>query len=273
MMVSRHRYQNFLKIWHFHEEFELVLILQSSGTRLVGDSVERFDVGDLVLIGKDVPHMWLNDEEYFETESPLMAEAIAVHFKREFLGAAFFAIPEMRQVSNLLDRAERGLKFSGLDATTIEKVKNLDKLDASAIIVSLIEILDDLSKCTGARFLSSTGFTNTYHKTENKRLDLMYAYVFENFKKPISSSVVAEAIGMNKSAFSRFFKKNHRKSFTRYLNEIRVGYACKLLMEGNESVTGIAYLSGYNNISNFNRQFKAIKGRSPSAYTKMTFDL
>lgn len=271
-MVSRHQYQNFLKKWHFHEEFELVLIIQGSGTRFVGDNIERFDVGDLVLIGNNVPHMWLSDEEYFEKDSPLVVEAIAVHFKREFLGAAFFAIPEMRQISNLLDRAARGLKFLAIDAATFEKVKNLDTVDASAKIISLIDILDRLSKWNNVSSLSSSGFISTYHNTENKRLDFMYAYIFENFKKPISSSVVAEAIGMNKSAFSRFFKENHKKSFTKYLNEIRVGYACKLLIEGNESVTSIAYLSGYNNISNFNRQFKAIKGQSPTEYLKKTLE-
>lgn len=94
----------------------------------------------------------------------------------------------------------------------------------------------------------------------------MYKYIFQYFNTPIGASDIAEHIGMNSAAFSRFFKKLHRKPFTKYLNEIRVGYACKLLLEEQESITSIAYLSGFNNISNFNRQFKLIKGKSPSSY-------
>lgn len=268
LTISHNKYKNFLKIWHFHEEFELVLILKSSGTRFVGDSIERFDAKDLVLIGKNVPHMWLNDDEYFKEDCSVESEAIAIHFKREFLGNVFFELPEMKQIANLLDLASRGVKFSLIDNSIIEKLKNIENIDAPLKIVMILSILNDLSKSKFKQTLSSSGFINTYHKSENKRLNQMYEFIFQNFNTPISSSSVANAIGMNKSAFSRFFKKTHRKSFTKYLNDLRVGYACKLLMDNDESITSIAYLSGFNNISNFNRQFKATKGKSPSDFLK-----
>lgn len=266
LTISHNLFKHFLRIWHFHEEFELVLILQSSGMRFVGNSIEEFDIGDLVLIGKNVPHMWLNDDKYFHKESTLKAEAIAVHFKREFLGTDFFKVPEMQQIRKLLELASQGIKFINISDKLIEEIKDLVNLDITSRIIGLIAILNTLSKHKSFSTLSSSGLVNTFHESGNKRLDKMYEFIFENFNKPISSSDVAEIVLMNKSAFSRFFKKIHRKPFTKYLNELRIGYACKLLLAGNESVTSIGYLCGFNNISNFNRQFKIIKGESPTSY-------
>jgi AraC-like DNA-binding protein len=266
--VSHNLYKNFLRVWHFHEEFELVAVMQSSGMRFVGDSIEKFDSGDVVLIGKNVPHMWLNDDRYFEEGSTLQAEAVSVHFKKDFLGAGFFEVPEMYQMANLIKLAAQGIKFINIDETVLNHFKNLLKLDPTEQLLTILKILRLLSKHKEFELLSSSTFVNSFLRTENRRLDKVYEYVFENFNNPIGSSDVAEIIGMNKSAFSRFFKKAHRKSFTRYLNEIRIGYACKLLLENKESITSIAYLCGFNNVSNFNRQFKIIKGRTPSFYLR-----
>lgn len=266
LKVSHNRYKNFLRVWHFHPEFELVALIQSSGMRFVGDNIERFDSGDLVLLGKNVPHMWLNDDIYFEEDSMLLAEAITVHFEKDFLGKCFLEMPEMQPLSNLFDLAKRGIRFLNVEKSLVNEFQILPNLDPTAQVVKIIDILSQLARHKDYRLLASSTFVNSFHKTENRRLNKIYEYVFENFNKPISSSNVAEIIGMNKSAFSRFFKKTHRKPFTKYLNEIRIGYACKLLLENRESITSIAYLSGFNNVSNFNRQFKIIKGKPPSLY-------
>ncbi|MBO0590253.1 AraC family transcriptional regulator [Cellulophaga sp. E16_2] len=266
LTVSHHIYNNFLKIWHYHEELELVIILKSSGMRFVGDSIEKFDVGDVVLIGRNLPHMWLNDDTYFKKNSTSEAEAISIHFKKNFLGEKFLEVPETEQIVHLLNLADRGIKFSNLDDVLLINLKLLAQLDATSQMIKLLEILNNLSSHSDYTLLSSAGFLSSFHKTENKRLDKIYEYVFQNFNTPISSGDVAATIGMNKSAFSRFFKKTHRKPFTKYLNEIRIGYACKLLIENKESITAIAYLCGFNNISNFNRQFKLLKSTSPSTY-------
>ncbi|MFD0798743.1 AraC family transcriptional regulator [Maribacter chungangensis] len=269
LTVSHNKHPNFLRVWHFHPEFELVLILKSTGTRFIGDNIQKFEEGEVVLIGKNLPHMWLNDEAYFQGNTTLTAEAIAVHFKREFLGTEFFQIPEMKSISSLLDRADRGIKFQGLKPLLLEKISNLITYDPTSRIYKIIEILDHLAKHEGQILLSSNSYLNSFRKTENKRLDKIYEFVFQNFNTQIGSSDLAEIAGMNKSAFSRFFKKTHKKTFTAYLNEIRVGYASRLLLENKESITEIAYLSGFNNISNFNRQFKKIHRISPSSYLKI----
>lgn len=210
--------------------------------------------------------MWLNDDQYFDESSNEVAEAISVHFKKEFLGNDFLSISETKPISDLLQRAERGIKFLKVKADTMEKIRYLLHLDPFERMIRFIEILNGLAKHKHYQQLSSIGYVNSFLKTENRRLHRIYEFVFKNFKDSIQASDVASVIGMNSSAFSRFFKRVHRKTFTRYLNEIRIGYACKLLLEDKLNITAIAYESGFNNISNFNRQFKEIMGKSPSAY-------
>ncbi|MEE9361463.1 MAG: AraC family transcriptional regulator [Cellulophaga sp.] len=264
--VTNNSYPYFLKIWHYHPELELVVVLKSTGTRFIGDSIEKFEEGDVVLIGKNLPHMWVNDDEYFHENSNEKAEAIAVHFREDFLGTSFFEAPEMKYISRLFNKSNQGIRFFGINAATIDKIKNLLTLSAFERTVKLIEVLHLLGKHRHYKLLSNTGFINSFNRTENKILDTVYEYVFKNFKTSISSNDVAKIANMNASAFSRFFKRIHRKTFTKYLNEIRIGYACKLLLENKYNVASVCYESGFNNISNFNRQFKEITAMSPTEY-------
>ncbi|WP_420321983.1 AraC family transcriptional regulator [Flagellimonas sp.] len=271
-MVSHNLYPHFLKIWHYHPELELILVEKSSGTQFIGDSIEKFDEGEVILIGKNLPHMLLNDDIYFDPSSKRMAESVVVHFKREFLGMGFLAVAETKPITDLLERANRGIKFTEVDENMLEDIRSLLNMEPFERLLKFIEILNKLAKRKPYRLLSSMGYINSFLKTENKRLHKIYEYVFKNFKNSIGASDVAAVIGMNSSAFSRFFKQVHRKTFTRYLNEIRIGYACKLLLEDKLNITAIAYESGFNNISNFNRQFKMIIGKSPSAYIQYHTD-
>lgn len=264
--VSQNNYKNFLKVWHFHEELELVYIIKSTGTRFVGDSIEKFQSGEVILIGKNVPHMWLNDEAYFEENSSLTAQAVSVHFKDNFVGKEFLSLPEMQPISHLLKKAAQGIKFNNVTDNIKNELLHLSSLNPAIKITRIIEILSKLEQTQHYTLLSSNGFINTFHQTENKRLNTIYEYVYQNFHTPISSKDVAELANMNASAFSRFFKTIHRKPFTRFLNEIRIGFACKMLLENKESITSIAYACGFGNISNFNRQFRIIKNESPSSF-------
>ncbi len=249
-------------------ELELVILLESTGTRFIGDSVEKFDKGEIVLIGKNLPHMWQNDDVYFKTSSTLKAEAIAIHFKDNFLGDTFFQNPEMKHIADLLERASYGVKFEGENERTIEKVKELSTYDGFKKVIEFLQILNELSNRKDYRLLSSSGFLDTFKKSDNKNLYKPYEYIFNNFNKSISLNDVAKVANMNPSSFSRFFKRANRKTFSKYLNEIRIGYACKLLMENKYSITAVCYESGFNNVSNFNRQFKTITGFSPTEYLR-----
>ncbi|GGW28303.1 AraC family transcriptional regulator [Arenibacter certesii] len=267
--VTINNFSHFLKVWHYHPELELVYIIKSTGTRFIGDGIEKFEEGELVLLGENLPHMWLNDEVYFGEDSNLTAEAIAIHFKEDFLGEEFLKAIEMKSISQLVKRARQGIKFTNIDNGVLTKIKELVNMDPFHKIMGLLEILHLLSTHEEYQLLSSPGFLNSFNKTDNKSLDEIYEYIFKNFNQPIGSKDVAEVARMNPSAFSRFFKRVHRKTFTRYLNEIRIGYACKLLIENRDNITPVCYDSGFNNISNFNRHFKSIMGMSPSEYVKL----
>jgi AraC-like DNA-binding protein len=266
--VTHNKYSNFLKIWHYHPELELVLIEKSSGTRFIGDNIEKFEAGEVVLIGENLPHMWLNEEAYFNESSNLTAEAIAIHFKKDFLGEVFLDAPEMKLISELIQRAKRGVKFSELKSKEVEEIRSLMHLNGFEKAIGFLMILNKLAKQTKFKLLASEGFISSFNKNENKNLEKIYQYVFQNFNTQISLNNVAEVACMNSSSFSRYFKRIHRKTFTEYVNELRIGFACKMLIEGKYSITDIGYESGFNNVSNFNRQFKKITNLSPSQYLK-----
>lgn len=264
--LVHNRYPSFMKLWHYHPELELVYIVESTGACFVGDSIKKFEAGSLVLIGKNVPHMWLNDEAYFEEDSGLMAEAFGVHFTEEFLGEGFVLAPEMKPIQQLFQRARRGVFFLEPDPSILAAIRALFDMKPFEKTMQLIHILYDLAHHKHFALLASPGFMQSFNQTENRILDDVYAFVLKNFRKPIGSRDAAEVACMHPSAFSRFFKRTHRKTFTRYLNEVRVGYACKLLLEERLSVTRICYESGFSNVSNFNRQFKKIMKMSPTEY-------
>lgn len=261
-------YPYFLKIWHYHPELELVVILKSEGTCFIGDSIEKFGDGDVILIGKDLPHMWQNNEDYFKQNLKDGAKAIAIHFKQDYLGTAFFETPEMNHLMELFNRARLGIKFLKVDKTLISDIKNMLNMKGFDKTIAFLNILNKLAKHKHFKQLASQGFVNSFKTTKSDTQDKVQAYIFKNFNKNINLEEAAKIAHMNTSAFSRFFKRVNHKTFSRYVTEIRIGYACKLLMENKFNIASICYESGFNNISNFNRQFKLVMNCTPSDYVK-----
>ncbi len=262
-------YPHFLKVWHFHPELELVYIKKSRGTRFIGDSIEKFEKGEIVLIGENLPHMWLNDDEYFKKSSKLVAEAVGIHFEKEFLGREFFKIPEMNHISKLIIRAKVGIKFTNVSEDIIHKFNHIVDLNGFEKTMELINLLNYLANHKYYTLLSSSGYMDSFTYINNENMIKTYEYVYNNFTDVIYLKDVADVINMNPASFSRFFKRVNRKPFSRFLNDVRIGYACKLMIESKRDITSICFESGFNNISNFNRQFKKIKGMSPSKYIKL----
>lgn len=261
-------YPHFLKVWHFHPELELVYIKKSNGTKFIGDSIEKFEAGEVVLIGENLPHMWLNNDEYFEKSSKLIAEAVGIHFEKAFLGPEFFNIPEMNHISKLFKRSSLGIKFNNISDEIIEKFNQIVNLDGFEKTMELIYLLSYLANHEDYKILSSGGYMDSFKHIDNENMVKTYEYVYKNFTNAIYLKDVADVINMNPASFSRFFKRVNRIPFSRFLNNVRIGYACKLMIESKIDITSICFESGFNNISNFNRQFKKIKGMSPSKYIK-----
>lgn len=264
-----HYYESFLKFWHYHPELELVFILESTGTRFVGDSIEKFEAGEIVLIGKNLPHLWLNDKEYFDKTSRLKAKALVIHFKENFT-ENFLQIPEMSGISELFKRAGCGIKFEGKsNGLILKKVNELFSLHGLDKIIKLLELLKDLSQHQEYKTLASSSYMNSFQEVSNCKMIKVYENIMNNFKRDLSLETAAELVHMNPSAFSRYFKQVQKKTFTQFVNEVRIGYACKLLIEQKYNVAEVCYESGFKNLSNFNRQFKALKRMPPSDFIKL----
>ncbi len=261
-------YPYFLKIWHYHPELELVVILKNEGTCFVGDRIEKVEVGDIVLIGKNLPHMWSNDENYFDQKEDTSSKAIAIHFKQDYLGDTFFETPEMHHLLSLFEKSKLGLKFINVDTKLIDEIQSMSKLKGFKKTISFLVILDKLANHTHVKSLASDGFINSFKSIKSDTQDKVQAYIFKNFNREIGLEVAAGIANMNTSAFSRYFKRINKKTFSRYVTEIRIGYACKMLMENKFNISQVCYESGFNNISNFNRQFKIVMHATPSEYLK-----
>ncbi|MDX2069008.1 MAG: AraC family transcriptional regulator [Haliscomenobacter sp.] len=258
--------------WHFHPHYQLFTVIEGTGTRLIGDDIRHFEAGDTVFLAPNMPHLWRSDRAYFERDSGLQTQGIVVYFTEDFLGKDFFEKPEMYAIKNLFASSERGLDLThsyDLKATLVEDLMELNALNGFEGILKLLSILQKLSTCTDYQFIASVNYENTHKISETERMRQVHEYVLKHYKEKISLSEVATLANMSEAAFCRYFKTRTNKTFSDFVREIRIGHACKLLLAGKMSIAQVSYESGFNTVSNFNSQFKAMKGQSPKQYQKM----
>jgi len=259
--------------YHFHPEFELKYVMESKGKRFVGDSIENFQEGDLILLGPNIPHYWKNDDIHDQSDQ-LQAKAVVVLFNDNFLGEKFFMVHEMAPIHDLFTRAQAGLVFPSASEGPIPRM--LDELITSRgpmKIVLLLEILAELAKAESRQLLTEEFYSGTHFLDANSasflRLQKVHHYVIKNFHYPLQIEDVAQVANMTPHAFCKYFKKSTKKTFMTFLNELRICHAKKLLIENRISIAQICLESGFNNISNFNRQFKSGTGMTPSDFRGM----
>jgi AraC-like DNA-binding protein len=259
----------FDKPWHFHEEYELVLIDKSKGTKFIGDAVSLFEDGDLFLIGPNIPHLFKNNEEYYNHTTPLKARSIFLHFTEDFLGNNFLNVPEMKLVRELLDKSSFALQINGkVKEQVVQQLDGMHNEDPPRRLLSLLEILIRLSESSELEPLLATRFSQN-KKTKSRDADRIHTileFIMDNYNERIYISEVASMFGMSDASFSRYFKHHTRKTFSSYVTEIRISHACRLLMQSDESIAQVGYLSGFENLSNFYRHFKKITGMIPKDY-------
>ena len=256
--------------WHFHPHYQLFTVIKGTGTRFIGDDIRHFEEGDTVFLGPNMPHLWRSDRNYFEKESLLKTEGIVVYFKEDFLGNDFFEKPEMFDIKSFLKNSERGLDLTGtLGAEMVSDLNELLGLTGFEGISKLLNILHKLSVTNDYQYISSSNYTNTHKISETERMRIVHEYVLKHFKENINLSTVASLSNMTEAAFCRYFKSRTNKTFSDFVKEIRIGNACKMLQDENKSISQTCYESGYNTVSNFNNQFKSLKGVSPLQYQKL----
>jgi len=250
--------------FHYHPEIELTLIVRSSGQRFVGDHVGRFAPGDLVLMGPDLPHMYVSD-----TKCSGPAHSIVLQFLPGCLGSGFFERGEMKSIHRLLERSRVGLSFHGRTRDKAEAaLKQIDRMDGFPRISAFLHVLDILAQSNESRTLASPTYSPSLALYQGERINRVCDLISKKFKEGITQSEAARTARMSGPSFSRFFRRATNKTFRSFLNEVRVGYASQLLLETDRTVAEACYDSGFGNLSNFNRQFLKLRKVSPRNFRK-----
>ncbi len=255
---------------HYHPEHQITLILKGEGTLFVGDGAHRFSEGDLILLGSNLPHLFKNDPRYYQKSTPGVY-AITLFIDIQSFGDDFFELHELKPTKLLLEQVKLGIRFRPNGCKDIyNSLKSLAKDEGFDLLINFIDLMNKLSREPRREILSSIKYYEALDMVDNKKLNDIYHYIINNYKEITNLNEVAAHFNMSVSSFSRYFKLHTRKTFIQFLNEFRVNVACKLIREENYSISQICFQVGFNNLSNFNRQFKNITKLTPSAYQQLS---
>lgn len=246
--------------WHYHPEYELTLILKGKGKRLVGDSYESFSAGDLVLLGSNLPHTWVSD---LPVRS--LSEAVVIQFSADFIDS-FLQHQECSFIHTLLLRSSTGLFFAKMNGDMlVTRIQQLPARRGVERITELLSILNDLS-LRKARPLSSGHFQPMIGTLQEQRINKVCQFVQKNSREHLSLQKLSSLVSLSESAFCKFFKRTTGKTYSDYVNEVRIGKACALLRDTDQTIAEVAYSSGFESLTYFNRLFLRKKGLRPSEY-------
>jgi YesN/AraC family two-component response regulator len=248
--------------WHYHPEYELTYILTSHGVRYVGNSIENFQDNDLVLVGSNLPHCWINPEDHQQT-----SHAIVIYLNKEFADCEWMKTNEFAALSQLFELSKKGVKF---EKSVSLKLKQhfFQLLQAAPFekMMLLLQILNELSHTKKFHTLCDHGFSYDLNTSNNDRLNLIYKYIHTHYRQKITLADIAAQVHMSEEYFSRYFSKVMKKTFFEFLNEYKINRACKLLIETDKQISEICYDSGFESIPFFYRQFKRFKNSQPKSY-------
>jgi AraC-like DNA-binding protein/uncharacterized protein YbcI len=269
----------FPDLWHFHPETEILYVKEGFGTKYVGDSITTFYPGDIVVIGSHTPHVWSSNLEYLNPENGLVSRAVCIQFMDDFIGKSVNGIPEIYKINQFLNEARRGIQI--MKSTRKELIKSIEKLSSQEgmkRLIELLKILDVMSTSREIKFLASPDYKPRIINSDDKdRMETIYSYVIQKFQHKIFLEEIASMVNMTPPSFCRYFKSRTTKVFSAFVNEVRIGNACRMLIENKYTVSQVCFKSGFNYLSNFNRQFRKIKGLTPSEfqckYQNYNFDL
>ena len=268
IFVIRHlQEKHFDPIWHAHSEYQLFVVLKGTGTRFIGDSIKAFKPGELIFIGPQLPHLWRSDEIYFEKKSALTTEGIVIYFNENFLGDHIMEKEEMMTLKKFFAKTVRGIEFYGDKKTLVIKMmQQLTEMQGISSVIHLLSILDILAGSKEYHYVSSDGYNNPFNQHETERMNKVYEYVLKKFRQKILLEELADLLHMTPTSFSRYFAMKNNKPFSKFVSEIRIKHACKLLTETEDSIEQVGYECGFNTLSNFNKQFKDIMLKKPTKY-------
>ncbi|MFK3799484.1 MULTISPECIES: AraC family transcriptional regulator [unclassified Pseudomonas] len=254
--------------WHFHKEYELHLIIASSGKVFVGDYIGNFHPGTLFLTGPNLPHNWISQ---IGEDEVVPKRDMLVNFTEELLESGNQVFAELKTLTPLLERAQYGIEFR-CKRTVRQAMKLMQKIADSTgmtrlghffILLELLAASDDFQLLSGTT-ASQLSDDHAVERT-NKAVD----YIFTHYARELTLEEVADHLGMKPTYFSRVFKQATGRTFVEFVNRLRISKSCELLADGEKPVTDVCFESGFNNISNFNRRFQQLKGMTPSHYRRL----
>jgi len=249
--------------WHYHPEFELTLISDSEGQRIVGDSLCDYETGDLVLLGPNLPHSYRSWP--VDSLSSRRHRAIVIQFREESFGEHFFELPEMKPVAAMLQRSAMGLAFGGTQTgkSLASIIREIPSLPVPRRLVALLSALVELAEDSDAQVISTETLRPLCRVEDRRRIDQICSYLHRSFDQEVDFTELARTVHMSQACLCRFFRRATGRTMTTYINQLRIGAAVQLLVNSDLSVLDIAFKVGFGNYSNFNRQFKSMKGVTP----------
>ncbi|MDM0105775.1 AraC family transcriptional regulator [Variovorax sp. J22R24] len=262
-----HGFPSPLVRWHFHEEYELHLITETSGKAFVGDWIGPFQPGHLVLCGPRLPHNWISLDA---PEGGAAGRDRVIQFRHDPIERAAAEIPELREALQLLERSRHGIEFFGFADRAMTHWNAVKAAHGLQRLARFLEYLADLAQCTDYRLLSNVQMQGVEGDAEVDQINVIVNRITANLAEPIVMADIAAELGMSESRFSRFFKRSTGNSFTDFVNRVRINSACHLLMQTDHYVTDICYQVGFNNVANFNRRFLEIKGMTPTEFRRQS---
>ncbi len=262
-------YKHFSYPWHFHSEYEIMYVREGTGTRFVGNSFDKFSAGDIILFGSNLPHYMKSDEQYHTGGSPLRVRGTIIQFEREFMYYSISHYPHLAKVRNLLEESANGLFFpAGCSRTMPQLLDEIPRQTGIDQFISFLRLLREMSSVRSRQVISAPARSGN-PRYESSRIDKITSYINKNYTRCIELEEVSSLAAMNPSAFCRFFKRATGKSLKQYISDMRIGYACKLLLMDDISISQVSAQCGFDTISHFNKTFKRNIGHAPSQYRKI----
>lgn len=266
-------YKHFTYPWHFHSEYEIIYFKEGTGTRFVGNSIERFADGDMLLIGSNLPHYMKSDEPYYTEESPLRVKGSIIQFEKDFMQHSINHYPHFIKIKNLLEESRQGLYFPAGCSSQISRLLNTIPLETGIDqITSFLQLLKEMSEVKNRQIISTADLTPDVTGYDVSRIDKILSYLNKNYTRHIDLEEISSFAAMNPTAFCRFFKSKTGKSFKNYILDMRIGYACKLLLTDHINIAQISTECGFETTSYFNKAFKEHTGYTPSQYKKIMLE-
>lgn len=254
--------------WHYHNSFEISFITEGSGNRIVGDSIEEFHPGDLVFIGRNLPHVWIPEKE-IKTPSNRTLEMVFLQFTSDILPTQLLALPELRNVKKALEFSERGIQIVGKTLNEVSEIMlQLPYLKSFERMLHFYKLMDIIGRSTSHIHLASKKYLKTRFAPADKRIATIHDFLMKNYRVEVDLKRLASLVNMAEGSLCRFFKKAIGMTVFEYLNLIKIEFACKMLMDHSLSILEVCLDSGYNNLSHFNKQFKKAKNTTPNEYRK-----